>query len=281
VGETSVEQPDHFFNFTGVSWERLRLDLNESLKSNNISPIQSFMMGMKRKRITMDLKSPIEEAFFARLEQKEWPSLMRLILRDAIRTGRAQELKHENCFHFDETPLASDGTPFSDDGRIGDVGNPPAFCPAERTSTGDTETDPLQHLPDQIQPASQAKHAAAPDWASSKIPPSSATVVPRAHLGSSIPRSALSPVEAMELMNLNIDEVRGACTEPIQAHTADRLATSKMPVTQAAVAAVASPLSPEVAPARGETATPTSPAEAPSASMLKGFFGEPGRDRPS
>lgn len=306
----------HFLNLTRVSWKRGLLDLNKSLKSNRMLPISSFIMSMKRKRITMDLKSPIEEAFFARLEHKEWPSLMRLILRDAIRTGRAHELKHGNCFHFDETPLAHEGEPFSDDGRIGEAGNPSAFGPANMASSGNMETDLLQTLPDQLQPASQAKQAAIPDRADSKISPSGAAVVPRAHLGSAIPPSAMSPAEAMELMNQNIEEVRGANAEPIRAQTADRLATSKTPVTQGEAAAAAlraqhglssgdsgtpqvttsnapgsqgpvaparssNAVSPEVALARRATAAPNSPAQAPSASILKGFFGEPGRDRPT
>lgn len=270
------------------------------------------MMHLKRKRITMDLKSPIEEAFFARLEQKEWPSLMRLILRDAIRTGRAQELKHEHCFHFDETPLIHEGVHLSDDGQAGGTSDSNKLASEGKPSFGSLEADLLKAFPDQDQPASLAGHVTAPDEKESQISPAGATRMTSARLGKAASSSATSSAEAMELMNLKIKEVRGTSGEATHSQAANPLTAHKTPLTQVVSAAealhehlsgdVSSPLAsasstahahssvtpvqastavaPEVQPGLQAPAdTHQSPAEARSASFLKGFFGEASRDR--
>lgn len=273
------------------------------------------MMMTKRKRITMDLKSPIEEAFFARLEQKEWPSLMRLILRDAIRTGRAQELKHENCFHFDEIPLVHEEDLVSEDGHVGGESYSPAFGSDGKTPLGSVETDRRQASPDQGQPASPSADAAAPGVEDSQIPRTGARPTTGAHLGKAASPPEMSSAEAMELMNLKIKEARGASGDANLAQGADRLTVLRTPITRMESAAGASSTShehlsgdasspppgassaphahssvttaqvsdaahPEVQPAsQASTATHQSPAVAPSASFLKGFFGEASRDR--
>lgn len=310
-----VQQLVHFLSLTCIYWRRNLSDLNERLKSNRILPICSFMMHLKRKRITMDLKSPIEEAFFARLEQKEWPSLMRLILRDAIRTGRAQELKHEHCFHFDETPLIHEGVHLSDDGQAGGTSDSNKLASEGKPSFGSLEADLLKAFPDQDQPASLAGHVAAPDEKESQISPAGATRMTSARLGKAASSSATSSAEAMEFMNSKIKEVRDASGEATQAQAADWLTVRKTPLTQVESAAGASPtlhdhLSGDassqmasasntphghssVAPVQASNAVPPevqpglqapadthqSPAEARSASFLKGFFGDASRDR--
>lgn len=63
-------------------------------------------MKASRKRITMDL-TEVEQRLFERLPPNKWASFMRVILRDAIRSNRAQELKLSVYLDFDEIPLES------------------------------------------------------------------------------------------------------------------------------------------------------------------------------
>lgn len=63
-------------------------------------------MKASRTRITLDLNE-VEQRLFERLPEKKWASFMRVILRDAIRSNRAEELKLSVFLDFDEIPLKS------------------------------------------------------------------------------------------------------------------------------------------------------------------------------
>lgn len=63
-------------------------------------------MKASRTRITMDLNE-VEQRLFERLPPTKWASFMRVILRDAIRSNRAEELKLCVFLDFDEIPLKS------------------------------------------------------------------------------------------------------------------------------------------------------------------------------
>lgn len=56
-----------------------------------------------RHRITLDLTKS-ELPLFEQLPQRKWASLMRLILRDAIRSKRAEQVKIAGALDFDEIP---------------------------------------------------------------------------------------------------------------------------------------------------------------------------------
>lgn len=62
-------------------------------------------MGSERPRITMDLFTQKEVEFFKPLPKKKWPQLLRAILRDAIREGRAHVVKRGTQLDFSDDLL--------------------------------------------------------------------------------------------------------------------------------------------------------------------------------